>query len=133
MSRTRKNTISFKVLIVIRSFIDNIFSYSAFSAETEIIGIKTTVLQFSPIVGHSFCIVSFRQQLMTFFDNRSCCSQNVKMILLVVQKIKAELKWKLFFSFFIVLTLKAIKVPNRIFCLSIILYHIPSICFQCNH
>jgi hypothetical protein len=52
------------MFIGISLFIDNLFSYSARSVETEIIGRKTTVLQFLPIVGHSFSVGSVKQQLM---------------------------------------------------------------------
>ena len=62
--RTHGNTVSFNMFIGISLFIDNLFSYSGLSVETEIIGRKTTVLQFLPIVGHSFSVGSVKQQLM---------------------------------------------------------------------
>jgi hypothetical protein len=52
------------MFIGISLFIDNLFSYSSRSVETEIIGRKTTVLQFPPIVEHSFSVGSVKQQLM---------------------------------------------------------------------
>ena len=62
--RANGNTVSFNMFIGISLFIDNLFSYSGLSVETEIIGRKTTVLQFPPIVEHSFSVGSVKQQLM---------------------------------------------------------------------